>query len=191
MRTGCELVLAIGVPATVGMALLAEPIAGVLLGEQFRQSAALVIPWIALAGLLRGFKLFYLDHAFHLGKRTGLALNTVWFPAVLNIALNVLLIPRFGILGAVYATVASFAVAALLSWYLGRRAFAVPLPVAPVVKAVAACVPMALVVLVLDPAAELWALSGAVLAGGVAYGIGAFVLDIARCRTFAMQYLRS
>lgn len=128
LRWTARLLLGVGLPVTVGLAVLSQNVATVMVGPGFRDAATVVIPWIALAALIAGFKAFYLDLAFQLGKST---ITQVWIAlitAVLNVILNLLWIPRFGILGAVYATVAAHCVALLLSWWLGRRAFPVPLP---------------------------------------------------------------
>ena len=43
-------------------------------------------------------------------------------PAACNVLLNIVLIPRFGVLGAVWATAASYALGLAASILLGRRA---------------------------------------------------------------------
>ena len=43
-------------------------------------------------------------------------------------ALNVALIPRFGLSGAMWATTASYAIGLAASWALGRRVMPLPVP---------------------------------------------------------------
>jgi len=121
------LLLAAGVPATLGMALFAPQIASVVLGKSFREAGLTVIPWIAAATLLAGVRSYYFDLAFQLGKQTTGQLWVVGSSAVVNFVFNVVLIPRAGILGAAWATIAAYAVALLLSVLLGRRVFTVPM----------------------------------------------------------------
>ena len=47
---------------------------------------------------------------FHLQRRTGLLASLMAGAAILNVALNVLLIPKYGLEGAVLATVGSYGV---------------------------------------------------------------------------------
>lgn len=182
LKEGYELVLAVALPATLGLMLLAEPIVELVVGPAFRQTAIMIVPWIAVVGFLRGFKLFYLDHAFHLSKRTTLALYTVLPAGLLNVLLNLLLVPYFGLMGAVYATLATFVVAAAASWHLGRRVYPLPLPVGSLLRVLLACLPLVLVVVILDPASRPLPLCGTILAGAASYALAAFVLDIAGVR---------
>ena len=122
------LLLAVGLPATAGLMMLAGPIAKVVVGADFTQAAAAVIPWIALAALLAGIKAYFVDLGFQLGGHTRLQAWVMLVAAGLNVALNVLLIPRFGIAGAVWSTVAVYLIALLLSLILVRRSFQLPAP---------------------------------------------------------------
>ena len=128
LRWTFRLLLAVGLPAAVGMIFLAENISAVMVGAEFRDVTAGIIPLIAVAALLAGLKSFYFDLAFQLGRSTITQLCIVLVSAAANVGLNAWLIPVSGIAGAVYATLAAYSFALLLSWWLGRNAFAVPLP---------------------------------------------------------------
>lgn len=128
LRWTLRLLLVIGLPAAIGLSILAQNIAAVMVGAEFRAAAAVIIPGIAIAALVAGLKSFYLDLSFQLSGSTIIQVWIVIITASLNVGLNVLLIPRVGILGAVYATLAAQLVAMLLSWGFGRREFVVPLP---------------------------------------------------------------
>ncbi len=128
LRWTLRLMLLIGLPATIGLAVLAPNVAHVLIGSDFESAAVMIIPGIAAAALLFGLKAFYFDLAFQLSGNT---IKQVWVlivTALLNIGLNLWLIPAVGILGAVYSTVAAQIIAILLSWWLGRGSLQVPLP---------------------------------------------------------------
>ena len=145
LRQSALLLLAVAIPATTGMVLLAPGIAHSLLGEAFQETAGRVIPWICLGALLGGVKAYYFDLAFQLSCRTMGQIWVVFAAAGLNTALNFLWIPTFGIMGAAYATVVSFAAALLLSWWLGRRVFPLPALNGESLKIVAASLLMALI----------------------------------------------
>jgi O-antigen/teichoic acid export membrane protein len=126
-RNGLML-LAIAAPAAAGFAMLANNIATEVLGPAFHTSAVKVIPWVALAVFLGGVKSYYLDYSFQLGRRMSGQLWTVGWAALVNLGLNVVLIPAFGAIGAAWATVGAFAVGTFASWRIGRRVFKVPAP---------------------------------------------------------------
>jgi len=174
--------LGIGLPAAVGLALLARPIAEVLLGAPFRESGAVLIPWVALAALLRDVKAYYLDVAFHVGRNT---LGQMWITvvaAIVNVVLNLWWIPLFGIVGAAWATVVAYGIAFALSAGLGRRSFALPGPGWDGLKAGLAALGMGLVLWPLAASGGLLTLLGQVLAGIAAFGALAWLLDLAGLR---------
>lgn len=121
------LLFSIALPAATGLALLAPNVSHTFLGAAFREPAMRLIPWVALAAFFFGIKSLYFDLGFQLGRAT---LDQIWVSAAaatVNIVLNLWLIPSLGALGAAYATVAAYAVGLGLSWWRGRRIFAVPL----------------------------------------------------------------
>lgn len=136
----------IGLPAAAGLALVARPLSEFMIGESLRGAATLVTPWIALSALLYGLGAYYFGHAFTLGKRTHLLLLTNAVPAVANVLLNLLLIPRFGLIGAAWSTAASFAIGLSAMLILGRRAAPLPIPWEAIARCGAATAAMALAV---------------------------------------------
>jgi O-antigen/teichoic acid export membrane protein len=118
----------IGLPAAVGVALVASPLADFMIGEDLRAAAASVTPWIALSALLSGVTAYYLSQSFVLGKRTDRLLLTLCIPAGANVILNLILVPAMGLTGAAVATTASFAIGVAASIGMGGRIVAMPIP---------------------------------------------------------------
>jgi O-antigen/teichoic acid export membrane protein len=88
-------------------------------------AGAVIVPVVALAYAFHG--------AFLLGSiGIGIEKRARYYPmitaaaAATNVGFNFLLIPRFGIMGAAWATVASYAVMAALGFFLSRRLYPVP-----------------------------------------------------------------
>src|SRR3989344_3122313 len=119
--------LLIGLPAAAGVALVARPLAEVLIGEELRVAAASITPWIALSALLYGLTAYYFGQAFTLGRRTKRLLAAMALPAAANVVLNLILVPRFGLMGAAWATAASFALGLAATLLMGRRVLALPM----------------------------------------------------------------
>ncbi|MEM0326365.1 MAG: lipopolysaccharide biosynthesis protein [Desulfurococcaceae archaeon] len=138
LSQNATLLLAITVPAAAGLAMLAPNIAHVFLGAEFRQAASALIPWIVLGTLLGGLTNFYLVQAFQLGKNTMLQLWPFGISALVNVLLNLWLIPIHGVMGAAYATVAAYASNALLCVWIGKRVFPMPFPLKNSLKVFAA-----------------------------------------------------
>lgn len=126
LRQTSFILLSVALPATAGTILLTDNIAYTLLGAEFRSEAARLIPYIAIAVFFWGTKLFYFDYAFQLTRRTKLQVWPVAFGALINIFLNLLWIPKYGLLGAASATLVSFVAGAGMTWFLGQRIFSYP-----------------------------------------------------------------
>lgn len=132
IRHNGELILCLAISSAAGLAVLAPHIAAVAVGAEFRETTARLLPWVALAAAIGGVKAFHLDIAFHLGRKSQGLLASAATAAALNIVLNLLLIPRFGLLGAAYATALAYLSGGAASLWLGRRVFPMP-PLAPLV----------------------------------------------------------
>src|SRR5579862_7469822 len=184
-REQAGLMLALALPAALGLALVAKPLTEVMVGPALAQGAAVVTPWIAASALFAGLTTYYTHQAFTLGRRTGLLLLAMAFPAALNIALNLILIPRLGLTGALVATTASYGVGLAASIGLGRLAQPMPLPWAALARTGLATAAMGAVVVNLPNLGGLAELSLKAGVGGLTYGVAAFLLDVAEARTRA------
>lgn len=121
-----ELIIAAALAGAVGLVILGAQLVALLIGEEFRAEALLVLPWVAVAAALAGVKSYYFDFAFHLGRNSRLLVITGAIAAIVNLVLNVMLIPKFGMIGAAWATLTAFGVGAAASAWFGRRAFNMP-----------------------------------------------------------------
>ena len=99
MRRTAMVLLTLAVPAAAGMACTAHSIAAVLVGAQYREAVGTIMPWLALSLFIRGLSVHFFEHAFHLGRKTKMSLAALVPVAVLNFALNAVLIPQDGIRG--------------------------------------------------------------------------------------------
>ncbi|MGV8930249.1 MAG: polysaccharide biosynthesis C-terminal domain-containing protein [Brevundimonas sp.] len=181
--------LLIGLPAAAGVALVARPLAEVLIGEDLRSAAASVTPWIALSALLFGLTAYYFGQAFTLGKKTKRLLIAMAIPAGLNVVLNFILVPRFGLMGAAWATAASFGVGMVATMLIGRRVMALPIPWESLARCGLASGLMAMVVSQLPAFGGLGELVLDAGVGGFVYAVAALTLNAAGVRDVALRFL--
>lgn len=185
LRSNGQLLIVLAIPSCVLLMCLSRQLAGVMVGPAFREEAAAIMPWIAVAALLSGFQTHYFDHAFHLTRRTGLFLLTLGPAAALNIVANLILLPRFGLMGAVWATLIAYAAALAASVLVGRRLLKVPMPMGDLLKAAIASAAMGAAILALNPPPTLLGLIGASLLAILLYLVLAWALDVAGLRQHA------
>lgn len=112
----------LGAPLVTGIFIgWASDISQIVFGISVRSDAAQIMPWVAFAIAVGCLKSYFLDIAFQLAKVTQMQVRITVVMAVLNVMLNLLLMPNFGVVGAAIATAAAFSVGAILSWWFGRR----------------------------------------------------------------------
>jgi O-antigen/teichoic acid export membrane protein len=181
--------MALTLPAAAGIILANQHLANVLVGAAFRAQAVAIMPWIAVSGFLAGLQLHYFAHAFHLAGRTEMFVVSNAPAALLNLVLNIVLLPRIGVMGAVYATVVSYAVAATSSALIGRRLFRMQHPWRPALRIAGATAFMVVVVRLAGfPATEL-GLAQLVVVGALSYVLGAILLDVGGVRALVRARL--
>ncbi len=135
--------LAISIPAVVGLNLVGPDLIYLLIDERFQESVIFLLPWVTSAIFLMGLQVFYFDLAFQLGDHTmGIAKIGVVIAAV-NIGLNYWLIPIMAIQGAAIATLSSFMVGSILSATFGRKYYRLPVPYKSFAKIIIATLVMA------------------------------------------------
>jgi O-antigen/teichoic acid export membrane protein len=114
-----ENLLILGCLAVGLCAIFNKDIANILLGPEFREGS--VIMPIVLAGVILFNVGTFAHKPFEIAKRTIPMLLVGLGSAAGNIGLNFLLIPRFGYVGAAYATLAAYAFYTYVIGFLGKR----------------------------------------------------------------------
>lgn len=167
-QSGATLIT-IALPTVVGITALAPNIAQVALGEAFQHQAAIILSWSALAALLNGMRAYHFDLAFQLARQTYKQIWVLGIAALINLVLNWLWIPRFAVLGALYATVVAYIAALVLSFWLGRTMLRVPVPVKPGGVVAAAAIGMGITLHLLAFGSGVLGLLGQAIVGGLVY----------------------
>ncbi|MFT4251822.1 MAG: lipopolysaccharide biosynthesis protein [Caulobacter sp.] len=181
-REQADFMVLLTLPAAVGLALVARPLTEVMIGPALREGAAGVTPWIAASGWLSGVTTYYLLQAFTLGRRTTMLSVCMAIPAGANLALNLILIPRFGLSGALWATTASYALGAIAAGVLGRRACALPIPWEALAKVGLSSALMAALVMALPSVGGLFELILKAGLGAATFAGAALLLDAGGAR---------
>jgi O-antigen/teichoic acid export membrane protein len=112
------LVLVVLVPVTLATGFL-HPVVPVMLGKGY--GASLLLGWFVAGGTLAQAVATASQVRFLLDKRSELLLSPVGIAAAVNVAANVSLIPRFGIVGAAAATLLAYATQLGITIFLFRR----------------------------------------------------------------------
>ncbi|MCA9387873.1 MAG: oligosaccharide flippase family protein, partial [Candidatus Andersenbacteria bacterium] len=95
-----------------------------LLGTEAYQSAVVIVPFVATGYVLYGAH-FILTTGIHLKNKSRWYPLFIVIPALLNIALNAVFVPRHGILAAATTTLVSFVLVSVLTYIVTQRVYPV------------------------------------------------------------------
>ncbi len=182
---------ALAIPAAVGLALVSQPLAALLVGEGLSASAAAAMPWLALGGVFAGFNLYYWSEAFQLTRRTGLRALIMLAPGAVQLTLTFIFALALGATGAAMAGAAGAAVGTIVLALVGRRLIALPAPIGELARIAIATALMAATVLALPSFSGIAALAAPIAVGAAAYGLGILALNVLGTRDRALTLIRN
>jgi O-antigen/teichoic acid export membrane protein len=180
-----ELLLSITLPACIGFAMISAHVANIILGVDFRETAAQTMPIIAVAVVFQILTQQYLHASFLLsGRNSFYLINTATIIAA-NLILSYVLISHYGTVGAAWARLGADAIGCACALVLSRFAFKIPLPLGRLALIMIAGLVMALIVAALDrnlQVADLTACIVLAAAGLITYAALCWLFDISRLR---------
>ncbi len=139
--------LALAIPSVVGLSLLSRPLLTILSTPEIAAQGYLITPFTALSGLLFGSYAVIMQ-ILVLEKKTGIS-GTIWIvAAILNLGLNIIFVPIFGIIGAAVTTLLAYSLAFLLSTYYSFKYLVFDLNAAFVLKCIVSSAIMGVVVVI-------------------------------------------
>lgn len=112
--------LMITIPSVFGIALLSKPLLKILTLTEIANQAYIIVPIIAIAIVMQGSARFYEEILF-LEKKTK-TISKIWIiAAILNIILNFIFIPFFGIISAAITTLIAYTAALTITYYYASK----------------------------------------------------------------------
>jgi O-antigen/teichoic acid export membrane protein len=162
--------LLLAIPAAVGLGILALPWLEVLTTPEIASNGYLVTPIVAIGMIFYGGNVMA-HQVLILKKKTKLIGGIMITAAIVNIVLNIIILPIFGILGAAYATVVAYVLAFGIMSAFAQRDIEFRIDGMSVLKAAIAAALMGVFIYLLDPHGLLFLIVAVVI--GIAIYIGA------------------
>ncbi len=134
LKQNAIILMLISLPLLLVFLFFPHQLSDLLLGQQFREVGTNIMPIIGVASFVWGIKAFYFDLPFLLTHKTLSLLIIGIIGMVLNIILNYLLIPSYGIDGAAYATLITTIVVLLITAIWSQIIFPLPYPIPELLK---------------------------------------------------------
>ena len=166
--------LAIVIPFVFGAAILAEPVLRLFSTSEIASQGRFIVPLVALAVSFLSIH-HIISHILILAKKTR-TMAIIWIIAAgLNIGLNMLAVPRMGILGAAITTLIAYSLALVAVSYYCFREFKFNIDWHFILKSLIASAIMSLAVWKMAPQGNLDTIL-TVAAGVAIYGVAIFLL---------------
>ena len=149
LRFSLKYFLMLAIPSAFGLSVLAKSLLLILSTSEFI-SGAILVPFVAF-----GMILYYTVNPFHYiltsVKRTNLIAISLGAASICNIVLNILLIPKIGILGAAIATLITYALVGIALPVLSFKYFRFKIDWAFIIKSIIASSIMASLIMIFSP----------------------------------------
>jgi O-antigen/teichoic acid export membrane protein len=170
--------LLLAIPVTAGGVILSEKLLYFLYGESFQSgaNALIILLFVQIANIF----MLLLTMCLTAVNKPRESFMVTLVSAVLNIILNIMLIPVFGILGAAVATLLTMTVNALLAYILLKPVVKLSLEIKSVTYMILSSIVMAVVVIVYYYYLRIetfQSLCSIILIGAIVYFIILFTLD--------------
>ena len=138
--------LIIAIPAVFGLSILAKPILMILSIKEIAEKSYLVVPFVGVSIVLFGVYVIVVQ-ILVLKKRTDVTAKIWIVAALLNFFLNIVFIPKFGIIGAAITTLLAYTLAFIATTRYSLRQFSFKLRVDDILKSLISALVMSLLLL--------------------------------------------
>jgi O-antigen/teichoic acid export membrane protein len=161
--------LIIAIPAVFGLSALVKEILQIFSTQEIATYSYFVTPFVATSTLFYGLSDIF-SQIIILAKKTKIV-GYIWFAAaIINIILNLILIPLYGILGAAISTLLCYLLAFLLIYFYSTKEFIFEIDWPSILKSLFASFLMAIIILIFNPT-NLFSTIFLVFMGAIIYAV--------------------
>lgn len=136
--------LLFAIPVFTGVLIIPDMIMSIS-GKSF-SGGYIVLPWVCFGGLLLGL-CYYINKGLELKKNTRMLAIMVGFMALINVGINIILVPTYGYLGAAITTSISYIIYFFISIAISEKYLQWKIPFKTVLNAILCSVLMGLILL--------------------------------------------
>lgn len=142
--------LLFAIPAAFGLSVLSKQVLIILTTTAIASNGYLITPFVALSSLLFGIS-GIINNLIILKKKTKI-MGMIWIiAAILNLGLNIILIPYLGIIGAAVTTLLTYSIAFILTIFYLTKIFKFDFELIYILKSVTSSVIMSTIIFLIYP----------------------------------------
>jgi O-antigen/teichoic acid export membrane protein len=173
LKYSLKYLMMLSIPSAFGLSILALPLLRILTTPEFTSGSS-ILPLLASGLVAYGFYQVCL-YIIRLVKKTQLEAYLLGISATLNIGLNLLLIPRVGILGAAVGTLVAYGALGVLTILVSFRYLRFDIGIFFITKSILASAMMLPFIKLLDPSSVAEVMISTIF-GGIIYFVVLFLL---------------
>ena len=159
------------IPSLFGLCILSRQILLIMTRPEFVAQGSLVLPIVAVGALFSGLYGAIFAWILIVAKRTRLIFVLVSFSALINLFLNILFIPVYGIIAAAITTLIAYFILFSLTTYFSREYIKFKVPYDFIGKSVFTSLVMSLVLCWINPAGVFYVGLMILVGAGVYFGV--------------------
>ena len=163
--------LLFAIPSILGLSILSKQLLLIMTSPDFVAQGSLVLPIVAVGALFYGLYGAIFAWVLIVAKRTRLIFVLVSFSAIMNLFLNILFIPVYGIIAAAITTLISYFILFSLTTYFSRKCIKFGIPYDFIGKSVFASLVMSLGLYWINPVGVFYVGIMILVAAGVYFGV--------------------
>jgi Membrane protein involved in the export of O-antigen and teichoic acid len=150
LRYSVKYFLLLSIPAVFGLSILSAPLLNIMTTQAIAQNGYLITPFVALGALMLGIQ-GIISQVLALEKKTKIIGSRWMAAAVLNLGLNIIFVPRFGIIAAAVATLAAYVFTFITTLYYSQKYIKIDFDFNFILRSLAASVLMTVVIALISP----------------------------------------
>ncbi len=142
--------LLIAIPSGFGLSILSKQILMILTTPSIALNGYFITPFVVLSATLFGFY-GIISNIIILEKKTKIT-GMIWIiAAIMNLGLNILIIPHFGIIGAAITTLIAYIIAFALTVFYSHKFFKLDFDIPFIFKSIIASILMSIFLIIFHP----------------------------------------
>ena len=171
--------LLLAIPSAFGLSILSKPILMILTTPVIASNGYIITPYIAFSFILVGIY-GIISNVIILEKKTKI-IGMIWMiGAAINLILNILLIPYFGIIIAGINTLITFVTAFVLTIMYSNKFFKLDFDLIFIIKCILASILMSVVIILINPSRILNILMTIIISSGLYFALLLFFKSITK-----------
>jgi len=159
--------LMFSIPSVFGLFILAKPLLTNLTTTEFISEGEFIIPIVAISIVYHAVAMIF-GMVILFYKRSKLFVSVFGFAAALNLGLNIIFVPRWGIIGAAITTFVAYYILAIIVWYISYKQMKFEIQLGFIAKAIIASIASTFVIWLYKPT-ELIEIFALILISAIVY----------------------